>query len=67
MESKLSNTPLKIMSGTNTGPARARATFVEGEATDKKVPNASEHCTTNTITIQQITKREMSGFKLAIQ
>jgi hypothetical protein len=41
--------------------------FVEGETTDKNVPNASEHWTTKTFTMLQMTKRDQSGFKLAIQ
>ena len=42
-------------------------TFVEGDTMDRKVPNANEHCTTKTITAQQMKNRLASGFKLAIQ
>jgi len=51
----------------NTGPAKAKATVVEGDITDKSAPNAEEHWTTKTIIATQVKNLQMSVFKLAIQ
>lgn len=58
---------LKIISGTKTGPAIARATFVDGATADMKEPNASEHCTTKIMVTMHTMNRCGSLFKLPIQ